>query len=141
MYEWPFGAHKGARTRVVKTGYANSRPQTGLVLTATHGGGLPGVELSVGLELALPALDVDHVYNKADRLIGQLSAPETAPATKDTVQVDFAEDLPAGSESFGLVKLRGRVVWQAEGHHVLRFHRQMPVAGRRATTTRPTRAR
>ena len=87
VYEWPSGVHKGARTRVVKTGYASSRPQTGLVL----------------------------------------SAPETVPATKDTVQVDFAEDLPSGSESFGLVKLRGRVVWQAEGHHILRFHRQMPV--------------
>ena len=67
------------------------------------------------------------MFNKADRLIGQLGAPETAPATKDTVQMAFAESLPAGSESFGLVKLRGRVVWQAEGHHILRFHRQMPV--------------
>ena len=124
----PFGAHKGARTRVVKTAYgASSRPQTDFVLTATHGGGLAGVELSAGLELALPALDVAHVYNEAHRLIGQLYAPETAPATLDTVQVDFAEDLPAGATSFGLVKLRGRVVWQSEGHHLLRFHRQMPV--------------
>ena len=41
--------------------------------------------------------------------------------------MDFAEHLPAGVTSFGLVKLRGRVVWQAGGHHILRFHRQMPV--------------
>ena len=74
-YEWPFGAHKGARTRVVKTGYLpGSPPRTGLVLTASHGGGLTGVEVSVGLELVLPDLDMDHVYNKAHRLIGS-SAP------------------------------------------------------------------
>ena len=97
------------------------------MLTASWGGGLPGVELSAGLELALPDLDVGRVYGKAPRLLGQLYAPETAPATKDTVQVDFAEDLPPGATSFGLVKLRGRVVWRSGGHHVLRFHRQMPV--------------
>ena len=114
------------RTAVVKTAKVY-QPTTALVLTASWGGRLTGVELSVGLELALPALDVDHMYNKADRLIGQLGAPETAPATRDTVQVDFAEDLPAGITSVGLVKLRGRVVWQAEGHHILRFHRQMPL--------------
>ena len=124
--EWPFGAHKGMRTVVVKTA-REYRPTTAFVLTASWGGGLAGVELSAGLELALPALDVAHVYNEAHRLIGQLYAPETAPATLDTVQVDFAEALPAGATSFGLVKLRGRVVWQSEGHHILRFHRQMPV--------------
>ena len=32
-----------------------------LVLTASWGGGLPGVELSAGLELALPDLDVGRV--------------------------------------------------------------------------------
>ena len=34
--------------------------------------------------------------------------------------------LPDGEASFGLVKLRGKILWQAGGHHVLRFHRQMP---------------
>ena len=42
------------------------------------------------------------------------------------MQVELTEHLPDGEASFGLVKLRGKILWQAEGHHVLRFHRQMP---------------
>ena len=53
-------------------------------------------------------------------------APETAPATRDTVQVDFHEELPDEVQGFGLVKLRARVPWREDGRHVLLFHRQMP---------------
>lgn len=40
--------------------------------------------------------------------------------------MDFHEQLPAGVQSFGLVKLRARVPWHDDGRHLLSFHRQMP---------------
>ena len=105
-------------------------PDTGaghaLVLTASLGPGITGVEVSVGLDLRLPEVDIDNVFGRSDHLVGQLVSPETAPATKDTVQVDLTERLPKGEATFGLVKLRGKILWQAGGHHVLRFTRQMP---------------
>ena len=81
----------------------------------------------MGLDLHLPDADPEKVYGHADRLIGQLPAPETAPATRDTVQIDIAETLPAGTQTFGLVKVRSKVVWQDGPRHVLRIHRQMPI--------------
>ena len=66
------------------------------------------------------------MFGKSEHLIGQLVSPETAPATKNTVQVDFTERLTPGTESFGLAKLRGRILWQAGSRHIIRFHRQMP---------------
>ena len=111
------------------------------MLIASLGPGITGVEVSVGLDLRLPEVDVDNVFAKSDHLVGQLVSPETAPATKDTVQVDFTEHLAEGEATFGLVKLRGKVLWQVGGHHVLRFPRQMPTGWPKATTTKPTRVR
>lgn len=71
-------------------------------------------------------MDTGDVFGKSDHLIGQLVAPETAQATRNTVQIDFAERLTPGTTSFGLAKLRGRILWQAGARHILRFHRQMP---------------
>ena len=126
LREWPFGPHAGARTLVMRS-EPTYRPSSAMVLTATWGGGLPGFELSVGLDLHLPEADPAKVYGHADRLIGQLPAPETAQATRDTVQIDIAETLPAGTQTFGLVKVRGKVVWQDGPRHILRFHREMPI--------------
>ena len=94
---------------------------------------------------------------RSDHLFGQLVAPETAletaPATRDTVQVDFHEELPDAVQGFGLVKRRARVPWCVGGRHVLLFHRQMPtgwpesphveadesaLSGRTAAVTGPT---
>lgn len=100
---------------------------TDFVLTATTGGGLAAPELGVGLALHFDDMDVERVFGRSDHLIGHLHAPETAPATKDTVQIHFAEDLPEGNPSFGRVKVRGKLLWQSGGRHVLRITRQMPV--------------
>ena len=98
-----------------------------MVLTAAYGGSLPGVELSVGLDLALEPLDTARVFGASEHLTGQLIAPpHTAPTTKNTVQIDFGERLVEGTESFGLSHVRGRILWQAGNRHILRIHRQMP---------------
>ena len=76
-----------------------------MVLTASFGGNLTGIELSVGLDLDLPPQDTAQVFGASEHLIGQLVAPESAPATKHTVQLDFRERLEPGIESFGLTKL------------------------------------
>ena len=120
------GEEAGVWTYCVETREPDTGANHALVLTASVGPGITGVEVSVGLDLRLPAVDVEDLFNKSGHLIGQLVSPETAPATKDTVQVELTEYLPDGGATFGLVKLRGKILWQAGGHHVLRFHRQMP---------------
>ena len=120
------GTGAGVRTYRVESREPDTGADHALVLTASLGPGITGVEVSVGLEMNLPAVDVDDVFGKSEHLVGQLVSPETAPATKDTVQVEFTEYLPDGEATFGLVKLRGKILWQAGGHHVLRFTRQMP---------------
>ena len=102
-------------------------PYARMVLTASWGTGIDGTELSVGLDLDLAPQDPNDVFGKAERLIGQVVTPETAPATKNTVQIEFAERLTPGTETFGLAKLRARILWQAGSRHILRIHRQMPV--------------
>lgn len=96
------------------------------VVVASHGGGLAATEVQVGLDLRLRGVDTGRVWGKSEHLLGQLVSPETAPATRHTVQVDFHEQLPADVQSFGLVKLRARVPWRDDGRHLLSFHRQMP---------------
>ena len=120
------GTDAGVRTYRIETREPDTGADHALVLTVSLGPGIAGVEISVGLELNLPAVDVDDVFGKSEHLVGQLVSPETAPATKGTVQVELTEYLPYGGATFGLVKLRGKILWQAGGHHILRFHRQMP---------------
>ena len=124
--QWPFAPHAGIRSLTVHSVARRSPPFERLVLTASWGGDLTGIELSVGLDLALEALDTSDVFGKSEHLIGQIVSPETAPATRSTVQIDFAESLTPGAESFGLAKLRGRILWQAGSRHIIRIHRQMP---------------
>ena len=124
--EWPFPPHAGIKSLTIHSRSSSSPPFARLVLTASWGGDITGTELSVGLDLALEPHDTSDVFDKSEHLIGQLVAPETAPATRNTVQVDFAERLTPGTSSFGLTKLRGRILWQAGARHIIRFHRQMP---------------
>lgn len=77
--------------------------------------GLAAPELQVGLDLLLPPVDLDRVSGKSDHLLGQFVSPDNAPATRDTVQVHFHEDLPAGVQSFGLIKPRARIPWCVDG--------------------------
>ena len=109
------GTGAGVRTYRVESREPDTGADHALVLTASLGPGITGVEVSVGLELHLPAVDVDDVFGKSEHLVGQLVSPETAPATKDTVQVELAEYLPDSEATFGLVNLRGKVLWQAGG--------------------------
>ena len=124
--EWPFAPHAGIKSLITLTRSFRRPYQEHLVLTASWGGDITGTELSVGLDLTLDPMNTSDVFGKSDHLIGQLVAPETAQATRNTVQVDFAERLTPGTTSFGLAKLRGRILWQAGARHILRFHRQMP---------------
>ena len=71
-------------------------------------------------------MDRDRVAGRSDHLLGQLVSQETASGIRGTVQVDFAERLPQGAHAFGIVKLRARVPWAADGRHVLHFHGQTP---------------
>ena len=125
-YRWPFAAEAGQQSTVYRSDMGGD---DALVLTRIEGGGLAAPELGVGLDLALADVDVDveKVYGRSSHLLGHLHAPETAPATKDTVQIHFAEDLPDGNPSLGLVKVRGKLLWRDGGRHVLRVIRQMPV--------------
>lgn len=95
------------------------------VVVAFHGGGLASTKIQIELDLRLRGVDPERVFGKSERLLGQLVSPETAPATRHTVQVGFHEELPADVQSFGLVKLRARVPWCDDGRHLLSFHRQM----------------
>ena len=125
--EWPFGEQAGMRLVAVQTPAMCTGERLGeLVLTACYGGGLAQTELGVGLDLRLPSVDPDRVAGRSDHLLGQLVSQETASGTRGTVQVDFAERLPQGAHTFGIVKLRARVPWAADGRHVLHFHRQTP---------------
>ena len=124
--EWPFAPHAGIRSLAVHYAIRGIKPIERFVLTASWGTGITGIEISVGLDLDMEPLDTADVFGKSEHLIGQLVSPETAPATKNTVQIDFAERLTHGTESFGLAKLRGRVLWQAGSRHIIRIHRQMP---------------
>lgn len=124
--EWPFPPHAGIRSFAVRSLSPPTPPYERLILSASWGGDIAGTELSVGLDLALEPHETNDVFGKSEHLIGQLVAPETAPAKQNTVQIDFAERLPPGTESFGLAKLRGRILWQAGARHILRLHRQMP---------------
>lgn len=132
---WPFPPHAGMRTaclRLPATGGPRddvSVTPDAFVLVGAWGGGLAAIELAAGLDLWLPEAWPDELLNRSDHLLGQLIAPETNPPEKrNTVQVRFAEDFgaAAGTESFGIVKLRGKVVWRHGRRHVLLFHRQMP---------------
>ena len=123
---WPFAPHAGIRSFTLQSRQSRSPPFEHLILTASWGGDIAGTELSVGLDLALPPMDTSDLFGKSEHLIGQLVSPETAQATRNTVQVDFIERLTPGTASFGLAKLRGRILWQAGARHILRFHRQMP---------------
>ena len=105
VLEWPFAPHAGIRSVTVHSATRNSEPYTRMVLTASFGGDLTGIELSVGLDLDLPPQDTAQVFGASEHLMGQLVAPESAPATKHTVQLDFRERLEPGIESFGLIKL------------------------------------
>ena len=105
VLEWPFAPHAGIRSVTVHSATRNSEPYTRMVLTASFGGDLTGIELSVGLDLDLPPQDTAQVFGASEHLIGQLVAPESAPATKHTVQLDFRERLEPGIESFDLTKL------------------------------------
>ena len=125
--EWPFAPHAGIKSLITLTRSFRRPYQEHLVLTASWGGDITGTELSVGLDLTLDPMNTSDVFGKSEHLIGQLVAPETAQATRNTVQVDFAERLTPGTTSFGLAKLRGRILWQAGARHILRFHRQMPI--------------
>ena len=121
--EWPFAPHAGIKSFAL---HCRTSTRDRWVLTACWGGAVTGTELSVGLDLDLEPQDTNDVFGKSDHLIGQLVAPETAPATRNTVQIDFAERLTPGTESFGLAKIRGRILWQSGNRHILRIHRQMP---------------
>lgn len=123
-YRWSLGPDAGQQTTVYRSYMGEG---SHLLLTATTGGGLAAPEICVGLDLRLDDIDVERVYGRSAHLIGHLHAPETAPATKDTVQIHFAEDLPDDNPSFGLVKVRGKLLWQYGERHVLRITRQMPV--------------
>lgn len=123
-YRWPFGSEAGQILTIYESDMGGSNR---LVLTRIEGGGLAAPELGVGLDLRLDDVDVERVYDRSPHLIGHLHAPETAPATKDTVQIHFAEELADGNPSFGLVKVRGKLLWRDGGRHVLRITRQMPV--------------
>ena len=125
--EWPFAPHAGIKTLITLTRSFRRPDQEHLILTASWGGDLTGTELSVGLDLDLEPQDTNDVFGKSDHLVGQLVAPETAQATRNTVQIEFAERLTPGTTSFGLAKLRGRILWQAGSRHILRIHRQMPI--------------
>ncbi len=124
--EWPFAPH-AIKSLAIQSRTAYSPPFHHLLLTACWGGDITGTELSVGLDLDLAPQDTNDVFGKSDHLVGQLVAPETAQATRNTVQIDFAERLTPGTTSFGLAKLRGRILWQAGSRHILRIHRQMPI--------------
>lgn len=91
VLEWPFAPHAGIRSVTVHSATRNSEPYTRMVLTASFGGDLTGIELSVGLDLDLPPQDTAQVFGASEHLIGRLVAPESAPATKHTVQLDFRE--------------------------------------------------
>lgn len=68
------------------------------------------------------------MFDHSPHLVGRLHSPETAPGTKDTVQIHVAEQFTGqGATSFGLARVRGKLVWQVGGRHVLRFVREMPV--------------
>lgn len=121
---WPWRPHEGVYTALMHTGQSS---QDRFALVASWGAGITGIEISAGIDIRLPAMDKDAVYGRADRLLGQLAAPETAPATKDTVQIEFTEHLPNGDESFGLAKVRARMLWCDGTRHILRIHRQMPI--------------
>ena len=121
---WPWRPHAGNYTALVRNSPGAS---SCFALVASWGGDVTGIEITAGLDVRLPSMELDSVYGKADRLLGQLPAPETAPATKDTVQIHFAEHLPDGEASFGLAKVRGRLLWSDGTRHVLRIHRQMPI--------------
>ena len=138
--EWPFAPHKGIRTVTLHSTAAPEPPYTRMVLTAAYGGDLPGVELSVGLDLTLEPLDTNDVFGKSEHLTGQLvTPPHTAPTTKNTVQIDFGERLVEGTESFGLSHVRGRLLWQATGTSSASIARCRS-DGPQATITRLTRA-
>ena len=94
--EWPFGTAKGMRSLVVEaptvSGDAGEKEAAGsFVVVASHGGGLAATEVQVGLDLRLRGVDTGRVWGKSEHLLGELVSPETAPATRHTVQVDFHE--------------------------------------------------
>ena len=125
--EWPFAPHAGIRSFTIHyPTHGAPPPSARLILVASWGTGITGTELSIGLDLNMEPMDTNDLFGKAERLIGQIVSPETAPATKNTVQIDFAERLTPGAETFGLAKLRARILWQAGSRHILRIHRQMP---------------
>ena len=122
MFRWP---DTGREASVFRASMGNVDT---LVLTRVEGGGLEAPELGVGFDLRLDDVDPARVFGVSPHLLGHLHAPETARATKGTVQVAFVEDNPAAAyPSFGLVKVRARLLWQAGGRHVLRIVREMPV--------------
>ena len=136
--EWPFAPHAGIRSLFIYY-RRDGPPYERLVLTACWGGDITGTELSVGLDLALEPMDTGDVFGKSEDLIGQLVSPETAPATRNTVQLDFTERLTPGTASFGLAKLRARILWQAIATS-FGFTARCRRAGPSRRTSRRTRA-
>lgn len=124
--EWRHGTQAGLRLAAATTPRTDTSPA--LMLAACWGGTLPRVELTAGLVLVLPDVDIERVHPRADDapLTGQVYTPETSQAHRGTVQLGFAEHQAEGAQSFGIVKLRAKVLYATHGRHVLRFSGEMP---------------